>query len=59
MAVSGFTGVAHLATTAGEWADLERRAEHLDALGVGHAPVRDAGYATFQDEPWWAGPAGG
>jgi glyoxylase I family protein len=41
------TGLDHLAVTVTDRAALEAWVAHLDAQGVEHSPVRDAGYAEF------------
>ena len=41
------TGLDHLAVTVADHAALEEWIAHLDAQGVEHSPVRDAGYAEF------------
>ncbi|HEY2221589.1 VOC family protein [Actinomycetospora sp.] len=41
------TGLDHLAVTVTDRAALEAWVTHLDAQGVEHSPVRDAGYAEF------------
>jgi len=59
------TGLDHLALSVGSRDELDRWIGHLDALGVAHSPVRDAGYAEFvsledpdgiQLELWWTRP---
>jgi glyoxylase I family protein len=41
------TGLDHLAVTVTDRAALNAWIAHLDAQGVEHSPVRDAGYAEF------------
>jgi len=57
------TGLDYVAFSVMERAELDEWIAHLDWLGVGHSPVRDAGYAEFvsledpdgiQLEVWWA-----
>jgi glyoxylase I family protein len=41
------TGLDHLAVTVADHPALEEWIAHLEAQGVEHSPVRDAGYAEF------------
>jgi glyoxylase I family protein len=41
------TGLDHIAFEVADRAELTSWTAHLDALGVGHSPVRDLGHASF------------
>jgi len=60
------TGLDHVAVGVAAREDLDAWSERLDAHGVEHSPVRDAGYAEFVSfcdpdgiawELWWAVPS--